>query len=249
MWKNITVAVLATVLVLPAQPASALENEDLLALVAMPLAVAAVSEVADVPMSQLMDVVALLNDAAVPPPQFIEVVRYVPAALVVENDEPDFVEYVRLRRAEGLSGTALVTSLEERMRFYDIDAMNLNVTRPRVIDITEDYVPALVRARVAEARNHPHGGPPGQLKKAAGVRTGAEIVHGSQPGRVASRPDDDGDRWARPAQDRDAGRGVVHEPKAQGRGHVDHVTRGAGKEKPKKHDGGGKGNGKGKGKG
>jgi hypothetical protein len=36
--------------------------------------------------------------------------------------------------------------------------------------------------RVAEAKSHPHGGPPGQLKKQMGLQTGAEVVHGSRPG-------------------------------------------------------------------
>ncbi|HYI13382.1 MAG TPA: hypothetical protein VEK57_30325 [Thermoanaerobaculia bacterium] len=235
MWKIFAVAVLATVLVLPAQPASALENEDLLALVAMPLAVAAVSEITDVPMNQLMDVVTLLNDAAVPPPQFIEVVRYVPVALIVENDEPDFVEFVRLRRGEGLVGTALVTSIEDRMRFYDIGDVNLRVTRPRVVDVTEDFIPVIVRTRLVEARKHPHGGPPGQLKKAAGVKTGAEIVHGSKPGRsddrIVVRDRDDNDRR------------VTREGKAK-----KHAAKG-GKGKSQGDRGGGKGKDKGKGKG
>lgn len=217
MWKKITVAVLATVLVLPLQPASALENEDLLAVAAMPLAVAAVSEVTNVPMTQLMDIVTLLNDAAVPPSQFIEVVRYIPVALVVENDEPDFVEFVRLRQAEGLAGTALVTSIEERMQVYNMGGINLDVTRPR-IDITDDFVPAVVRTRVAEARNHPHGGPPGQLKK---------------QGPVASRPDDDDRRWVRPSGDRDEERGLLKKPKKQGRGQLDAVATGGKRNKDK----------------
>jgi hypothetical protein len=38
---------------------------------------------------------------------------------------------------------------------------------------------------VREASSHPHGGPPGQLKKELGLQTGAEVVHGSKPGRSA----------------------------------------------------------------
>jgi hypothetical protein len=245
MWKNIAVAVLATVLVLPAQRASALENEDLLALVAMPLAVAAVSEIADVPMSQLMDVVTLLNDAAVPPPQFIEVVRYVPVALIVEDDQPDFVEFVRLQRQEGLAGTALVTSIEDRMRIYDINDVNFNVTRLRVVDITDDFVPAIVRTRIVEARKHPHGGPPGQLKKVAGVQTGAEIVHGSKPARLVVVDDD---RRVVRNRDRSDDRVVVRKEKSKGHDTVKIAKSG----KPKQHEaghGGGKAKAHGKGKG
>src|SRR5215212_7134211 len=79
MLKRLAVASLLVTL-LPLR-AAALETEDLLALVAMPLAVAAVSELTDVPENQLIDVVTLLNDAQVPPAQFVEVVRYAPVAL------------------------------------------------------------------------------------------------------------------------------------------------------------------------
>jgi len=178
MWKTLAVAVLTATLLAPTQ-AEALENEELLSLVAMPLAVAAVSEITDVPVDDLMDVVTLLNDAAVPPPQFVEVVRYVPVALVAETDDPDFVEFLRERRQEGLRGTALVTSIEEQIRVYGMPEVELAVSRPRTIDVFhETFVPKLVLTRLVEVRrNHPHGGPPGQLKKVAGVQTGAEIVH------------------------------------------------------------------------
>lgn len=178
MWKTLAVAVLTATMLAPTQ-AEALENEELLSLVAMPLAVAAVSEITDVPVADLMDVVTLLNDAAVPPPQFVEVVRYVPAALVAETDDPDFVEFLRQRQREGLRGTALVTSIEEQIRVYGMPEVELAVSRPRTIDVFhETFVPKPVLTRLAEVRRgHPHGGPPGQLKKEAGVQTGAEIVH------------------------------------------------------------------------
>lgn len=189
MWKTFAVVVLAATLLAPSQ-AQALENEELLSLVAMPLAVAAVSEMTDVPVNQLMDVVTLLNDAAVTPPQFIEVVRYVPVALVVEDNQPDFVEFIRLREREGLRGTALVTSIQEQIPVYGVPEMELAVTRPRTIDVAEDtFLPAPVRTRLAEfRRNHPHGGPPGQLKKVAGVQTGAEIVHGDRDDDRRGKP-------------------------------------------------------------
>lgn len=191
MWKTLAVAVLTATLLAPTR-AEALENEELLSLVAMPLAVAAVSEITDVPVHQLIDVVTLLNDAAVTPPQFVEVIRYVPLALAIEDQEPHFVEFVRLREQEGLRGTALVTSIEERIRLYVPEA-ELAVSRPRTIDVVaETFVPARVQTRLAEIRRgHPHGGPPGQLKKEAGVQTGAEIVH---RGRVAGGDDRRGDR-------------------------------------------------------
>ncbi len=176
MLKRLAVASLLIVL-LPLQ-ARALETEDLLALVAMPLAVAAVSEMSDVPQDQLFDVVALLNEAAVPPAQFIEVVRYAPVALVTSVPrQPTFAEFVRTQERQGVVGTRLVTVIQERYRLVGVPA-ELTVAAPRVVEIDSDeFIPDIVRTRVAEVKTHPHGGPPGQLKKIAGVQTGAEIVH------------------------------------------------------------------------
>lgn len=180
MGKALFAAMVAATLLVPAQKASALENEDVLSLVAMPLAVAAVSEMNDVPTAQLIDVVTLMNAAAVPPAQFMEVIRYIPVALIAESSEPDFVEFVRLRADEGQRGTALVTSIAGQLRVYGLPEVDLAVTRPRTIDVNEEeFLPSPVRKRMAASRagSHPHGGAPGQLKKAAGVKTGAEIVH------------------------------------------------------------------------
>ncbi|HEX2121500.1 MAG TPA: hypothetical protein VHL59_07650 [Thermoanaerobaculia bacterium] len=268
MLTRLAVAGLLAAL-LPLQ-AAALETEDLLALVAMPLAVAAVSEMTDVPTSELVDVVTLLNDAAVPPAQFVEVVRYVPVALVVENDEPDFVEFVRLRQAEGLRGTQLVTSIEERIHLLGVPDADLDVTAPRVIVFDDNFIPAAVRTRVAEVKAHPHGGPPGQLKKAAGVQTGAEIVHGTRRGRGRGDGDGDGDDRRVVENRKPAKQRVVRvdddDDRGRGGGNSDRVTsnrgRGRGSDnavKPQKRDGGGGpgrgnsggdgGGGKGKGKG
>lgn len=114
MRKTLAAALMAAALV-PGR-AAALENEDLLAVVAMPLAVAAVSEETSVPMNKLVDIVSLLNAALVPPAQFIEVVRYAPMALLVENDEPEFTEHVRLQYETGLRGTALVNEIENHLQ-------------------------------------------------------------------------------------------------------------------------------------
>src|SRR3712207_5950597 len=113
MWKSLAATIAAAMLLFPAPQASALENEDLLALVAMPLAVATLSEMHVVPEGELIDVVTLLNSAAVAPPQFLEVVRYIPAALVQEDDA--FVEFVRTSEQEGLRGSALVTTIAEHL--------------------------------------------------------------------------------------------------------------------------------------
>jgi hypothetical protein len=227
MWKPLIAALIAATLLVPTQ-ASALENEDLLALVAMPLAVAAVSEITDVPVSGLIDVVTLLNDAAVPPAQFIETVRYIPVALVTGDD--DFVEYVRLREQEGVRGTALVTSIAERLQIYGLPDADLAVTRLRTIDVVEDdFLPRPVRLRLAEAKQHPRhplGAPPGQLKKAAGARVVTEVVEDKQ-----ERKEEQRERKIRPREVESHTRAV-----AEGHGHG-------------KSHGNGNGHGKGKGKG
>lgn len=227
MRKTLAAAFLAAALI-PAN-AQALENEELLALVAMPLAITAVSEVTDVSMKDLIDVVTLMNAAAVPPAQFIEVVRYAPVALVAESHEPRFADFVRVQYDNGVRGSALVNTIEERFQVYGIEGVDLDVNQPRIVDIDDRFLPAVVINRLAEHRSHPHGGAPGQLKKELGLKTGADVVHGTarRSPRVAVGTDDEA-----------AGRRVVRQPKVKrdvvsdnrGRGH-----------------GGGKGRGKGKG--
>jgi hypothetical protein len=207
MGKTLAVALAFTALLVPVR-AQALENEVLLALVAMPLAIAAVSEVAEIPAADLVDVVTLMNDAEVPPPQFLEVVRYVPVALV--SDAPAFIHHVRLREAEGLRGAQLVASIEDRLRLYDVDVVKLDIERPRVVDIDESFFPAVVRTRLAEVKQHPHGGPPGRLKKAQGAQTGAEIVHSDErrarPKKVIAHREDDRGRGRGHGQGRGRGK-------------------------------------------
>ncbi len=185
MRTTLAVALLLAALI-PTQ-AQALDNEELLALVAMPLAVAAVSEVTDVPMNDLIDVVSLMNDALVPPAQFIEVVRYAPVALVVDTQEPRFPAFVQGQFDNGLRGTELVNSIENRFQIYGVEGVDLDVVAPRVIDIEDNFVPQIVRTRIAERKAHPHGGPPGQVKKSLGVQTGAEVVHGTRKGKGNDR--------------------------------------------------------------
>ena len=128
-----------------------LQPVDPVALAAMPLAVAAVSELTGVPTNQLGDLAMMLNQAAVPPAQFVEVVSYAPQTLVVQQPvaQPAFVDFVRTQTQQGLRGPALVTAIDQELPRYS---------------------------------GHPHGGPPGQLKKQLGLQTGAEVVHGFKPG-------------------------------------------------------------------
>jgi hypothetical protein len=161
------------------------DANDLLALIAMPLAVNAVSQITGVPLSDLSALVASLNQASVPPMQVIEIVRYAPVALVYEDDGPQFVRFVQTQVSEGITGPRLTDVVVNRLRTFDVSPQPSGT---QIAVVGNDFVPAVVRTRVAERRNHPHGGPPGQIKKEIGVQTGAEVVHGSKPGRREARP-------------------------------------------------------------
>lgn len=163
------------------------DRNDLIALAAMPLAVAVASELTGVPSNDLFQMVSLLNQAQVPPAQFVEVVRYAPAALVIDDGREPFLVYLRDRYDAGLRGTQYVTVIESRLRDYDLGPFDID--RPRIVDYDPDiyyepdiFFPPVVRTRIYEQSSHPHGGPPGQLKKELGLQTGAEVVHGSRTG-------------------------------------------------------------------
>ena len=242
MGKQLAIGVVAVALI-PSR-AAALDTNDLLSLVAMPLAVAAVSHVTDVPTADLMDVVALLNEAEVPPPQFIEVVRYVPVALVVDSpDGQPFVDYVRTRTRDGLRGPALVTQIQDRYIVYGVPEVDLRPRRTRVVEVNDEFIPRVVRTRIAEVSmsRHPLGGPPGQMKKHE-----PPILHrvmseqpkqnlaNAKPGVLV-----EWDEKTIPAPR--ALKAEKHESKSHGKGHARVAGQGKG------HKGnGGKGHGKGK---
>lgn len=157
---------------------------DPLSLIAMPLAVAAVAELTDIPMGELASFVSLLNRGSVPPPQFVQVVRYAPVALY--DTQPQFLTFVTTQVGDGVRGPVLARSIADRYVEYGFD--EINVAAPPITQIVQQrqYLPPIVTTRLAETRTHPHGGPPGQLKKQLGLQTGAEVVHGSRS-RVATR--------------------------------------------------------------
>lgn len=157
---------------------------DPLALVAMPLAVAAVAEITDVPRNDLVSFVSALNRAMMPAPQFVEVVRYSPAVLVDRVHAPVFLSFVTREVDRGIVGRPLAFSLAERMDVIGIDGIDIIDPPTTVIVERNELLPPLVTTRLA--RSHPHGGPPGQLKKELGLQTGAEVVHGTSRGRGRS---------------------------------------------------------------
>ncbi len=159
-------------------------SNDPLSFIAMPLAVAAVADITGVSRNELANLVATLNQANVPPVQVVEVLRYVPVALVVDNGQP-FVQFVQQQLTQGVSGPALVPVVVQELRTYYPPQTQITVVAPvaQPVIVDQSFVPPLVVTRVQEVRAHPHGGPPGQLKKQLGLQTGAEVVHGSKPGR------------------------------------------------------------------
>lgn len=151
---------------------------DAFSVIALPLAVAAVADITGMPQDQLANLVATLNNANVPPAQIIEVVRYVPVALI-DNGQP-FVQYVQQQVSQGITGPALVPVIERQLQPY-YPSTRIRVTAPRLpirtVVVDQNFLPPFVVRRVAEVRQHPHGGPPGQIKKQLGLQTGAEVVH------------------------------------------------------------------------
>lgn len=171
-------AILPPVVVTRFQPVAA----DPLALIAMPLAVAAVADIAGVPQNDLMRLVASLNQALVPAPQFVEIVRYSPVVLVDRTASPQFLHFVTTEVDRGVLGQPLAFAIAERIE--TLEPVGINVVQPQPVSIVDrdEILPPVVVTRVATA--HPHGGPPGQLKKQLGLQTGAEVVHGTSPKRV-----------------------------------------------------------------
>jgi hypothetical protein len=174
------------------------DTNDLLALAAMPLAVAAVADITGIPFGDLSSLVASLNAARVPPVQVVEVLRYSPVVLVNDVERPRFVQFVNTQVVSGVRGPRLVEVIDTRLRTFDDDIVVRPRTRTVVID-DDDTFRRDVTTRVARVRAHPHGGPPGQLKKELGLQAGAEVVHERRPARTAARreqrsDDDDNDR-------------------------------------------------------
>ena len=108
--KKLSLAlVLALFLPLRAQ---ALNTNDILSLVEMPLAVAAVSQLTGVSENDLANILSNLNQADVPPNEFVQVVRYVPVALA--QQPTNFVQYVDGQTSQGVTGPALVLPYTHR---------------------------------------------------------------------------------------------------------------------------------------
>jgi hypothetical protein len=180
---------------------------DPVVLIALPLAVAAVSDINGVPQNQLANLVLSLNNANVPVVQEIQVVRYAPVALMVDNGQP-FVDFVQTQVTQGITGPALVPVVTQRIQTFVPDRRIVLTPPPQRAFVDEEFVRPVVVM-------HPHGGPPGKIKKQLGLQTGAEVVHGrralpqpmisSSPAPVVVREHGHGHRveagFSRPADD------------------------------------------------
>ncbi|MGH7486922.1 MAG: hypothetical protein ACREMY_15175 [bacterium] len=149
------VSLLLLVLALLPLEAKALSNYDsseILSVVAMPLAVSAVCDVRGVQTDRVGELVTYMDQANVAPSDFIDVFRYVPVALVLRTDNrPDFVEWVHGEVGRGVTGVALVTSMETRLRTYD-NYVPVSTYHPRrhyresyAYAFEPDYVPVTIR--------------------------------------------------------------------------------------------------------
>jgi len=165
---------------------------DPLSLIGLPLAVAAVSDITGVPQDELGNLVATLNNANVPVVQEVQIIRFAPVALIDQNGQP-FVAFVQQQVSQGVTGPALVPVVVQQLQTFFPPQTQIAVAAPAVVSspvqpqrviVERDFAPPpVVISRVEELRMHPHGGPPGQLKKELGLQTGAEVVHGEKRGR------------------------------------------------------------------
>jgi len=115
--------------------AQALDTSGLRSLCAMPLAVDACARTGRVAPDQLGRFASRLNDADVPPPLFVETVRYAPVAV----QQPDFFPFVDSEISQGVVGDALVTVIEQRVRGYGYDVRRGDATPAWVL--SDNYIP------------------------------------------------------------------------------------------------------------
>jgi hypothetical protein len=113
----------------------ALDTRGLRSLCAMPLAVDACARTGRVAPDQLGRFASRLNDADVPPPLFVETVRYAPVAV----QQPDFFPFVDSEVSQGVVGDALVTVIEQRVRGYGYDVRRGDATPAWVL--SDNYIP------------------------------------------------------------------------------------------------------------
>jgi hypothetical protein len=151
--KKITLLSLFIALSAPLTAHALLTKDELLSYTAMPIAVTNVAEVQGVQTDQVGTLVTYMNQANVSPAAFIDVFRYVPVALVLNNGRnPDFVQWVGSEVNRGIVGDQLVTLMEQRLGSYgDVVPVTRTTTRryysPQAYQTVyePDYVPVRVQ--------------------------------------------------------------------------------------------------------
>jgi len=132
----------------PLQAGALSLSNALLPAIAMPLAVDAVTDVPGVQTDRVAQLVTYMDEANVPPADFVDVFRYVPVALVMRTDgQPDFVEWTHQQILNGITGPELVTVMKRQLSTYDGTIPVVTPTRTRSIDyaFANDYVPVAIR--------------------------------------------------------------------------------------------------------
>jgi hypothetical protein len=154
MKKTALLLLFIAVVPLEAKAFNSYDNSDVLSYVAMPLAVSAVCDVQGVQTDRVGQLVTYMDQANVTPADFIDVLRYVPVALVLRTDNrPDFVEWVHGEVDRGLVGEGLVNAMETQLRTYDPDAAQVRYRPHRryrsrddyAYAYEPDYVPVIIR--------------------------------------------------------------------------------------------------------
>jgi hypothetical protein len=114
------------------------EFAEPLALIDMPLAVSDVYGLG-LPVQRVSSLAIELNIGGVPPVQFVELMRYAPAALVVDTAyAPDFVTYVHTQEVGGVYGLPLVQAIDQQFPAYGVNAQ-LDLTSPGYYYSPDNY--------------------------------------------------------------------------------------------------------------
>jgi len=159
--------------------------EGPLSLVEMPVAVTDACDLG-VPYDRVGNLVVELNLGDVPPVQFVELMRYAPAALVVSGGyygQPDFIQFVHTSRIGGFSGYQLVAAADLQLRAYDI-AAQIDLAPPTYAGQTY-YVPQAAQNWVAPS-NPAYFPPVVSTRVAANFSAGRAASNQPAPGFAAA---------------------------------------------------------------
>lgn len=115
-----------------------------MALLEMPLAATDVYDLG-LPYDRVSALVIQLNLGDVPPLQFVELMRYAPAALAYPGGyygQPDLVQYVQAERSYGVTGYPLVQAVDQQLVSYNVTPA---IDPPPVYTNQSYYVPPVAQ--------------------------------------------------------------------------------------------------------